>query len=104
MYFIVYLEKLNKNVILPATWIKNIEQHFEKFMNRSINRSQAQLCYYTTNAEAFETNNTANNRPRKEWLPSFVEMVRETIEGQPFDGCFLGFLQHFKGKCSETIF
>lgn len=94
MYFIVYLEKLNKNVVLPTTWIKDIELHFEKFINRSINRSQLQLCYYTTNTEAFE----ANSRPRKEWPASFVEMVQDPIDGQPFDGCFYGFLQHFKGN------
>lgn len=100
MYFIVYLEKLNKNVILPSNWIKNIDLHFEKFINRSINRSQAQLCYYTTNAEAFE----ADNCPRKEWPASFVNMAHDPIDSQPFDGCFFGFLQYFKGKCSEITF
>lgn len=99
MYFVVFLEKLKTNVILPASWIKDIEDHFEKFMNRSINRSQALLCYYTTNLEAFE----ANKCPRKDWPASFGNMVDDPIDDHPFDGCFLGFLQQFKGKSLTFI-
>lgn len=96
MYFVVYLLGLNKNVILPATWIKNVSEQFEKFINRSLNRSQAMLCYFTTNPAAFDEKNC----PRKDWDPDFSSMVvmNDSEAYNEFDGCFVGLVQQFKGN------
>lgn len=95
MYFVVYLLGLNKNVILPAAWIKDVSNHFEKFINRSLNRSQAMLCYLTTNASAFSDKNC----PRIDWEPDFSSMVvmEDDDAYNEFNGCFVGLIQHFKG-------
>lgn len=96
MYFVVYLQTLKKNVVLPAAWIQGIGDHFEKFMNRSINTSQLFLCYYTTNNDAF-----VNGCPNKDFVPDFdSDIITEINANQPFDGCFFGKLKQFKRKYS----
>lgn len=95
MYFVVYLVELKKNVILPTGWIKDVSLHLEKFINNSLNRSQALLCYFTTNPAAFDDKNC----PRTDWTPNFSSMVTSDggdLDGG-FDGCFVGLLQQFKG-------
>lgn len=94
MYFVVYLDLLKKNVIIPARWINEIACHFEKFINQSINKNQWHLCYYTTNANAF-----INGVPDKSYEPDFsIDLVKQINSDGTFDGCFFGLLVHFKGK------
>lgn len=96
MYFVVYLKPLKKNVVLPATWIHDIGNHFEKFMNRSINTSQWFLCYYTTKNDAFD-----NGCPKKDFAPDFdSDIITEINANESFDGCFLGKLKQFRRKYS----
>lgn len=90
MFFVVYLRALKKNVILPAEWILDIENHLEKFINNSINRSQKFLCYYTSNDAAF-----LNGCPDADFKPNFsLAMITENSIGA-FDGCFIGKLNRF---------
>lgn len=85
---------LKKNVILPSTWINEIDKHFEKFVNNSLNCSQKFVCYYTTNDAAF-----VDGRPKCEFKPDFsVDLVTEINPDGSFDGCFFGKLQHFNSK------
>lgn len=94
MYFVVYLKSLKKNVVLPATWICDIGNHFEKFMNRSINSSQWFLCYYTTNNAAF-----VDGCPKKDFSPDFDSpVIGEINANDSFDGCFYGKLKQFIRK------
>lgn len=93
MYFVVYLKKLNKNAILPISWIKDVENHFEKFVNNSINSSQKFQCYYTTDRNAFDENGV----PRIDLEPNFDMHYVENIDDE-FDGCFEGKLKKFKSK------
>lgn len=93
MYFVVYLRSLKRNVVLPATWIKNVENHFEKFINLSINRSQWFLCYYTNDDAAF-----IDGKPDEKFKANFkLPMIQIDTDG-PFNGCFLGKLKHFNGE------
>lgn len=94
MFFVAYLKVLGKNVVLPATWICNIENHFENFVNNSINSNQAFLCYYTTNEDAF-----SNGCPIDEFAPNFrLPMVQRINDDGSFDGCFLAKLRKFRSK------
>lgn len=94
MYFIVFLQALRKNVILPASWIYEVEDHFEKFMNKSINSTQWFLCYYTDKNSAF-----INGCPDEKFEPDFDKNIINKINpGESFDGCFLGRLTQFKRK------
>lgn len=91
MYFVVYLPALKKNVILPDTWIHDIQNHFEKFVNKSINSSQLYLCYYTTNNAAF-----VDTCPDKDFQPDFDSNIITEMNDDEFDGCFLGKLKQYK--------
>lgn len=93
MYFVVYLHKLNKHFVIPATWIKDIDEQLEKFINASLNKSQIFLCFYTTNAAAF-----IDGRPDAEFEPDFSTMVNALNDDGSYDGCFYGNLKLFKSK------
>lgn len=94
MYFVVYLKKLEKNVILPASWIKDVDDHLKKFINKSLNSVQLFRCYYTSSRRAFD----AEMRPDSDFVPEFtLNVVSEPI-GHNFDGCFFGKLKQFFGK------
>lgn len=91
MFFVVYLLKLKKNVILPTSWVKDVDDHFEKFVNNSINRNKKFRCYYTTNMDLFEQNGC----PKYDFEPDFNLDYVENTDGD-FDGCFEGKLKVFK--------
>lgn len=81
-YFVVFLRELRKNVVLPSTWIKDIDKHYAKFINNSLNRSQLYLCYYTTNDEAH-----IDGRPNENFQADFNS-----------EYCFHGKLKRYYGK------
>lgn len=86
--------RLNKNVILPKTWIYGIEEHLEKFINNSLNCTQKFRCYYTTDAAAFDM-----GCPKLEFEPDFdADMVTGINPDGSFDGCFYGKMQFFSCK------
>lgn len=66
VYYVVYLRELEKNVVLPAAWIMDIEKHTEKFVNNSLNRSQQFQCFYTTSEEAY-----IDGRPNENFAADF---------------------------------
>lgn len=97
-YFVVYLFKLNKHCVVPATWIGGIEMHMEKFVNISLNRSQRFLIFYTTNEAAF-----VGGRPDHNFNPNFSKMVTDLNTDGTFDGCFHGILKQFKCKLPLSV-
>lgn len=85
---------LNKNVVVPSTWIRDIDKHFEKFVNNSLNCSQKFVCYYTTNDSVFD-----DGRPKHEFQPDFtVDPLTELNTDGSFDGYFQAKLQHFSSE------
>lgn len=94
-WFVVFLEKLNKNVVLPGSWIKNIRDHYEKFLNYTVNSSQKFLCFYTTNEAAFDM----NNLPKIDFEVDFSSnLVTEINTDGTFNGCFIGRIKKVKGE------
>lgn len=92
MYFVAYIFLLKKNVVVPAEWICEIGNHFEKFVNNSLNSNQMFVCYYTNKNEAF-----IEDQPNKEFEPDFTLALVEDINGT-FEGCFYCELVHFSRK------
>lgn len=95
-YFVVFLRQLKKYVVLPAAWIKDIDKHYEKFVNNSLNRSQLFLCFFTSNEAAFIDGCPDNNFA----IDFDSEIVDEINPDGTFNGCFLGKLKRFHGECS----
>lgn len=90
MYFIVFFEAINKNVVLPANWIMEIENHMEKFLNYGINSNQVFRCFYPANKEAFDENGC----PKSEFQPDFDLLLRDNFDE---DGCFFGKVKKCRG-------
>lgn len=87
-YYVVYLHEKQKFVVVPAAWIKDIERHYEKFINNSLNRSQIFLCFHPDeSSEAF-----IDGRPDVKYIPDF----------QP-SNCSLGKLKRYYGEFVLTL-
>lgn len=87
-YYVVYLNLKQKNVIVPATWIKDIEQHYEKFVNNSLNRSQIFLCFYPDES----SQSFIDGRPDENFEPDFQS-----------ENCFTGKLKRYFGEQIEKL-
>lgn len=98
MYFVVYIEKLKKDVILPHKWINGIRKQFEKFVNGTLKGPQLFLCYFTTNPDAF-----VDGRPDVNFVPNFDVMVENINQDGTFDGCFYGKIKKYRSKL-QSIF
>lgn len=82
VYYVVFLLEQRKHVVVPATWIRDVQKHYEKFVNNSINRSQKFLCFYTTSEEAH-----IDGRPDENFVADFDS-----------EHCFIGQLKRYHGK------
>lgn len=89
MYFLAYFYAHDVFVIIPKTWIRGIDDQWEKFINNSLNRNQTFLCYYSARAIDVE------GRPDADVLPVFQIPVNANFPG---DGCYYGKLISYKGK------
>lgn len=94
MYFVVYIIKLKRYVVVPSTWIFGFDEQLEKFVNYSLNRSQNFLCYYTTNEDAF-----IDGCPNAHFEPNFNVMVDNINSDGSFDGGFIVKLKRCKSEC-----
>lgn len=79
MYFVAYLLDSKKHVVIPKTWVFDIKNHWEKFINHSINRNQKFLVFYS------ETCVNQEGQPDYDFEPDFNE------------NCHLAKLIYFKG-------
>lgn len=93
MYYIVFFKDLNKSLIVPKLWLKDIKIHKEKFYNNSLNRAQTFVCFYTTNPMAFDD----IGLPKGDFPPNFQERFRGDLNG---DGLYLVKLKAYKGNKS----
>lgn len=97
-YFVVYLNILKRNVILPASWIQNIDIHYEKFINNGLNSSQTYRCFHTTNEDAF-----IEGRPDGEYHVDFSLRLIEEGNLENYEGCFLGKIKKFKRSYDDAV-
>lgn len=90
MYFVVQFLDPKMCSIVPKTWIKDIDAHWEKFVNRSINRNQKFLCFYSEKPEALDD----DMRPNGKFAPNFNAGLSENF---PDEGCYYANLIWYKG-------
>lgn len=104
MYFLVYiiacteLDASKENhlanegafVVLPQNWIKDINEHLEKFLNRSLNKNQVFTCYWTDAAESIDRNGALKLDFEPDFRASFGNVF-------PSEGCYLCKLVRAKG-------
>lgn len=90
MFFIAYFNVPKVSVIVPKSWILDIDSHWEKFVNKSINRNQKFLCFYSTESGAID----ADGKPNVEFAPDFTLPQNPTF---PTKGCYTVNLNFYKG-------
>lgn len=91
MWYIAYLLVAKKKIVIPMKWIKGLEEHMEKFINRSINSSQEFLVYYSNNPDAVDE----YGRPDETFDGKFC-FEKDTVLF-PGEGCYSARLVKAKG-------
>lgn len=90
MYFIAHFAVPKMHVIVPKTWVMGIENHWEKFINNSINKNQKFLCFYSERPEAMN-----QGKPNAGFVPDFNLGLNHVF---PADGCYIANLVLYKGN------
>lgn len=80
------------HVIVPITWIEDIDSHWEKFVNESINRNQRFKVFYSQEADATDD----FGWPDLSYVPNFTVAIDPQF---PATGCYKAKLVAYKGKC-----
>lgn len=94
MYFIAYFDVPKLHVIIPKTWIMEVDKHWEKFVNNSINRNQKHLCFYSERPGAMIDREDDEKEPDTNYVPDFT-LDRCNIF--PTEGCYTANLVTYKG-------
>lgn len=95
MFFIAYFIDAKVHVIVPKTWVFEIDKHWEKFVNRSINRNQKFLCFYSEESDATIYREGLGYEPNGNFIADFS---LPKIKDFPRKGLYEANLFHFKCK------
>lgn len=94
MYFVVFLIHDGINIIIPNNWIKNFDDHLEKFLNSGLNSSQKFLCFWTECPQAF----TRDGKPKSDYSP---DLNIGMAERYPQTGWYVCKIKKCKSKISS---
>lgn len=94
MYFVAYLVAPMLHTIVPKNWIHEIDKHWAKFVNNSINRNQKHLCFYSEQPGAMIDRNDRFKEPNASFNPNF-NLSQENVF--PAEGCYVAHLICYKG-------
>lgn len=89
MYFIVYLINEKKCVTVPHTWIQDMHEYIENFVNNGLNKKKF-LTFYTDNSAAFE-----GTLPRASHSPNLGASLNASF---PKEGWYRCYVRKFKCK------
>lgn len=92
-YFCVYLIGPNVFVVVPQTWIKQFDQHWEKFVNYGLNTTQNFLVFFSQEPDAIIGSGN-NTKPNKDYKPTFSQPRTDF----PNEGTYVARLIKFKSK------
>lgn len=90
MFYIVFLVEPKINVVIPKSWILDVEDNWEKFVNKGLNSTQKFLCFWSE-AEHAQIDGKPN--------PNFKPQFNNVNHVFPAEGCYFGKLVHFKSEC-----
>lgn len=95
MFFAVFFIQPSIHVIIPKTWILGIEDHWDKFVNDSINRNQIFRCFYSQEPNALNI----HGQPNVDFAPNFEVDIAQF----PNEGCYFGKLIFFKQNYDAAV-
>lgn len=91
MFYVVFLERFAKYVVIPKEWLRNDKSMMEKFMKKGINVMQSHICYIN---EA--TSKTLGVNAAQDLTPNFH--ARMSDEYPCIEGTFYCTVAAFYGK------
>lgn len=94
MFYVVYLTKPRKNVIIPASWIDANYKQFDKFMNNGVNKNQQFRCYF--NGEFYDHDDGVPTS----YNPEFDKFKIDDAVF-PAEGYYIGKIVKFKCESNE---
>lgn len=95
MYFVVFIIQTRRHVIVPHSWIKEINFHAENIINNGINHNRKFMVFWTDNPEAF-----IGQRPLRNYAPN---VFASTTSIFPDEGWYSCYIKRFKCKCLIII-
>lgn len=90
MYFVIILIEPKQNVVVPAYWVQSRGRHWEKFINRGLNKTQEHRIFYSENPLALDD----FGRPKNDYEPNFAL----DADSFPNKGCYTGKIVKFFSK------
>lgn len=95
MYFIVFLVKPRENVVVPHTWIKDMDLYIEGFMNHSVNSNRKFKVFWSVKPEASD----AKGIPLASYKRfTLNERVYPNVHRFPNEGVYDGQIRRFRSE------
>lgn len=94
MFFVVFILSAKKNVIVPHSWIHNIDLIFESLVNNGMNRNQKFKSFWSNEQEAMN----ADGIPLASYMPIRFESnaMRRRVFPFPEEGWYDSKIRRFK--------
>lgn len=89
MYFVVFIFDSGSHHIIPTTWVKDMEENWQKFINRGLNSSQKFTVYFSNRDEAM-----IHDQPDMNYEPVFTNEAKVF----PQEGCYYAKILKYFGK------
>lgn len=83
MYFVVFINQIKQNRVVPHTWIRGVSSQLENFINFGINKRITHHVFWTDKPEAFDENWT----PRTGYRPNMCAGLSNVFPGEGWYGC-----------------
>lgn len=90
MFYVVYLQNPQVNVVIPIEWVHQHEIQWQKFVNFGLNTNQMHRVFYTEDPRAYNE----NGEPQ----PHYDTNFDEEAEFFPDEGFYKARMVKFFGK------
>ena len=71
MYFIAKILQLKSYVIIPKTWVREIEKEWEIFVNNGLNKNKKFDCFHSSDQHVFDD----EGRPNDKFIPDWPNLL-----------------------------
>ncbi|XP_055308607.1 uncharacterized protein LOC129572629 [Sitodiplosis mosellana] len=84
MYFIVFIIQTKEHVIVPHSWIKEINAHAENFINYGIHSNRKFMVFWTDKQEAFR-----DGHPLSSYEPNVLASTSSVFPNEGWYACYI---------------
>lgn len=99
MFFIAKILQTKTRVIIPKTWVFDVENYWERWVNNGISKNEKFKCFYSNEPEALD----GQNIPNQEYIPDWTVFPRCNDVDFPEHGCYDIKILHSTGKVMHIL-